>query len=743
MTRQAPDWLDYEADHYALYPMLPLLPAGHPRWDICRFARGDSTANYRGYGARWAVMAGRLYLKGFGGYAEDGYGLGPPFRTEGARRAIGMIDVHEVDTPVLATWITCDLVCPSGEAAGTQWEDFIPQSFILFRVVRGTVIAQMLAPNEQRSRDADFRGQTSLLDEHPCGEGASDPEVAPAPGGDLGRALIEPGEHAAKRRLAAMLWRAGGADLDVLIPALASTDDPDVLRWIGYAFSRIGPVAACAIPGLIRVLASTSDVDVARAMAYALAGIGPAAASIFATTIPIIEARCDRKAEDQILHFVNQLEPAGQEMIEVLIPGMLASRYAGVQTRIAHVLGKAGLAAVLPLYTAFVAADDDRQRSVLARALGEIGPDAGLALTILLNGLQQARDDDVRAIIAEAVAKIGLSSSASLPVLRVAFRSTADSWALGRIADAAASLGSEAVYFLIEEFEAAGTQAKTAIARTLGELGPSAAQAVAPLAGAAMDSDDNDLIKTVTGTLIKIGAPADTLFTVRIAALQCDPYGYRTKDVLAEMQVAIDSGLRLPDRDVRDLVTLLVAIGESPNGRSLVKMLGSIGKAAAEPLLIALDQVRDRATRLVLLHALGQIGSPAASALDDAVAALAAAETDCERLQIVDDLARMGRPDERHMATLAQVLVRSSFLPVWWRLGLVLARFGAPAVPVLVGILDRATDDGQRRAMENALLDIAVYDASAGTALLAAVRAAAGPRTRQAIQAALNRSLQG
>ncbi|TXN42918.1 HEAT repeat domain-containing protein [Methylobacterium sp. WL7] len=738
MTRQSPDGLDHGSEHYSLYPCLSLLPAGHPRWDHCNIAPGDSTANYRGYSARWMVWNGSLYLKSFGGYADDGFGR--LSRTKVSRRPIGMIDVHEVDTPVPARWISCDLVCPAGRALNTGWSDFIPERFVLFRVVRGLVVAEMSVPNIHRVEDVQFRHGTSLLGGLVAREGHAPPESAPASVKGLARALREPGEGAARRHLAAMLWSASRADLEVLSSALSTSRDPDVLRWTGYTLAGIGPDAADAIPHVMRVLSATADPEIAQAMAYALGGIGPAAAPVFAAMIPIVEACCDGKAADQILHFVDTVASAGPEMIDVLIAGMLASRHRSVRARIAWILGKMGLAAVLPLYAAFLAADDDQQRSALAEALGCVGPGAGIALDALLDTLRQAQHDDVRWLVAEAVSKIGLRSPDSLSALRTAFRAATDNRVLRLLADAAASLGGKAVGFLVEELAAAGKEGRIQIARVLGEIGAEAAPAVGPLAQATTTATSRTLIVEVAASLKKIGAPEDVLFTARIKALGVDRYGHWRLPVLAEMQVALDDGLRLPDQDVRNLVALLVEVGESPIGRCVAKMLGTVGKAAAEPLLIALDQVRDQRTRVVIFHALGQVGEPAGSALDDAVGALSAAADDRVRLQIIDDLVRLGRPDERHMATIAEVLVRSSFLPVWWRLGLVLAAFGAPAVATLVRILDHASDDGLCRAMENALMEAAASDAATGAALLAAVRCAKRPRTIKALQTALNRA---
>lgn len=743
MTRQSPDELEYSGEHYPLYPFPPLLPEGHPRWKHCRIAPGTSTANYRGYRAQWAVRGGRLFLKGFGGYAEEGDGAGPQSGSVERQRTIGMIDVHEVDAAVPATWISCNLVCPVGSAAGTRWDDFIPERFLLLRVVRGTVMAEMSVANTRRAQDMWFCQEKTLLDQLLSDCGASRPALALPALDDLGRALRYPSESVSRRRLAAMLWQAGEADLAVLIPALTLTDDPDIQRWIGYTLARIGPGAIDAIPHLMHVLASTGDPAVAAAMAYALGGIGPAAAPVFAAMIPIVEACCEKRACDQIVHFVDNLAPAGWPVIDRLIAGMLASRDGRVQARISFCLGEMGGAAVLPLYAAFLAAGGDRQRSVLASALGGVGPKAGIALDRLLDGLLHARSDEARAAMAEAIAKIGLRSLDSLPPLRAAFRAAGDSRAVRGIAEAASSLGGAAVGFLVEEFETAGTEeARTQIARALGKLGAAAAPAAGLLAEAIEGSTHDHLIEEVASVLKTIGAPVGLLFTTRIKQLRCDPRGYRSGDVLDEMQATLAAGLRPSERDVQDLVALLVEAGESATGRAVAKMLGVVGKAAAAPLLSALDRVREPGTRRLVLHALGQVGKPADSVLDDAVVALAAANNDRERLQIVDDLRRMGRPDERHMATIAAVLVRSSFLPVWWRLGLVLAEFGGATVATLVGILEGATEDELCRAMENALLEVATSDPSAGPALMAAARTAKSLRTKQALQAALARSLQ-
>ncbi|KZC03453.1 hypothetical protein AU375_00308 [Methylobacterium radiotolerans] len=738
MTRQVADNIILESGPFFLYPMVPLLPDGHPRWDLCEFSYRTSTANYRGYTAKWAIAGGHLYLQEFWGVARED--LDKDDCSEQPERHIGMLDVHEVDTPVPATWFSGDLYCPSGNAPGTDWDYFTPAEFLLFRIARGRVVAHTTVPNTGEEVDEDFDAATALLDRFIEGGGALAPEAAPGPLEGLAEALHDPVGAVASRHLAGLLWHASAADLGTLITALTSVQDPDVLRWIGYALNRIGPDAASAIPDLMHVLASTEDAEVARAMAYAIAGIGPAAAAVFPSVIPLVLARCGRQADRQLELFVDNLEPAGPQMIDVLISGLPAAEGTKLAHDIAFALGRMGLATVLPLYAAFAAASNDGQRSAYARALGRIGPDAGMALDLLLDRLRQVADDDARATMIDALTEIGLRSPSDLDALRTVFRASSNERVLRAAAAAAGTLRTGALDFLIEEFEAGSPACKIPIAKVIGDLGTEAGAAVDTLGRAAEGSTDREELDTLVQALAEIGTPADVLFTARVTALKHAPRGSWVSDGLIGMQKALDAGLRLPEHQIRDLVAALVKHWDTRVKRQIARMLGSIGKPAAEPLLSALDHVQDQDTRTVIFYALGLIGEPAQAAVDDVVIALSKADNDRLRLQLVDDLVRMGQPDERHMTTLVDVLVRSSFRPVWWRLGGVLAGFGAPAVVTLVQVLEHASDDGLCAAMENALLEVAASDAASRAALLAAVRHVAQPRTRSAIQAALNQS---
>lgn len=738
MTRQIPDRIQLDSGCYSLYPCLPLLPAAHPRWEMCQFGPGDSTANQRGYTARWAIDDGRLFLTGCGGSAAAASDFGWSSQSDEPRQRIGMIDIHEVETPIPATWISGDLTCPSSETFGRPLGEPIPVYFRLLRLERGMVVADLIVANTERVVDSCFRHTTERLNQAVTKRAVSVSWHVPNPVPGLAEALQSPIGTEPRPRLAALLWRAGRMDFDLLMSALRSVADPDVRRWIAYALGRIGSEAAPAVPILMHLLRAADDPAIVKALAFALAGIGLPAASKIPDIIPLVEARGGEHANAQIRLLIDSLQAKGAGAIDIFIAGLLASQSASTRHRIANGLGQIGFPAVQPLCTAFLAADNDGERADLAWALGRVGHDASPALGLLLDGLGDLQEDTARATFAAAIASIGLRSPASLASLCAAFRLARDVRALGHLADAIASLGSGAVTILIQEFETAASElAKTEIARVLGGLGPAAAPAVDCLVAAAAKSADGTFLKQVVEALRKIGAPAELLATVRIAALQQCPKGYWAEGILKELQ----SGAIPSEEAVWDLVGLLVETGECKAGRLMARALGAMGAIAVDPLLLALGQVRNDERRLLIIYTLGLIGPPAAAAIDDVVAAMDAADTDSLRLQLVDDLRRLGRPHERHLHTFIGILNRSSFSPVWWRLGLVIAGFGPLAVTPLVTLMEGTQDDCLHRAIRNALSEIGATAISAAPTLLAAMQTATDPRTRSALADALRACL--
>ncbi|GJE42380.1 HEAT repeat domain-containing protein [Methylobacterium soli] len=678
MTRPFPDHLDTKAGTYLLWTFLPILPPGDPRWDRCSFVGGSSTADARGYGAGWEIRGRRLYLTRFGGSVrpDDPYHQyrksldGAP----GGKIQVGMPDVHEVDEPVFASWVTADLNGASRERLDGSYIDGPPRVFHLFRVERGRIVADVTMSNRHYWDETEVGHTQALLDAEVAERGStSTAQVEPARVRGLADALARQyGAADDLRPLARLLWQAGSSNLDDLIAGFTANRDPDVRRWVAYALGRIGAEAAPAVPMLTEALQVTEHNGVLRAVAYALASIGVPAAATLPVMIAVMEARFGSDGNRQIRLLIDQLGAAGEGSIGVLITGLLMAQCGSTPYHIADVLGRMGPVAVPPLIKAYKATETEAQRAYLARAFGRVGRDAGPALHLLLDGLEHLQQDWAREVFAEALAAIGLRSSVSLAPLRTAFRAARNRQALSRIAGAMASLGSDAVGTLIEEFEAAdganGTIVRTELAKTLGAFGPAAASAVECLATAAGNASDGALVQEAAEALRKIGAPDALLATIQTAALKHERGSYSTIDILKKMRPGV-----VPTAEaIRDLVALLVVHGMDPSGRHIAGLLGAMGAPAVEPLLSALAQAEEPRTRRVIVNALGQIGPPAAAALDAAVQELAAAQDDSTRLQLVDDVRRLGKPGPEHLETLIEVMRRSAFVPVWWRLGLVL-----------------------------------------------------------------------
>ncbi|WP_238232720.1 HEAT repeat domain-containing protein [Methylobacterium thuringiense] len=723
-----PDRLVDGASSYSLHAFPPLLPPGDPRWERCRFAPGHSTANQRGYGAAWTIDRERLLLTSFGGAVSIGW----PAQ---GRLRVQMRDVHEVDGPVPATWISGDLYGASVECIADPYREHVPCRFRVFRVVSGRVIAAATFENEERITDIDFayvmaeRMASHFRDSRCEALRIADPSV---PGLADGLAMVS---ETGPSRLADLLWQAGAADLPVLISALPYAIEADVARWVAYALGRIGPHANAAIPALLDMLRRAQDEDVLKAAAYALGGIGAAVAPRLATVVALLERRRGHATTDQVGTLIRQLRPMAAEAVKPLIDALMITREPATRYHIAYALGKIGASAVPPLVAALGGASDE-QLIGIARAFEEIGPDARVALAGLLDVLEATQDDHLRRSIADALAVIGLRARVSLAPLRATFRQTTNRDVMNALAAAMATLGRDAVEPLMQDFvDAQSASPRLALARAIGNVGTPAASAAVLLADAAETSSDGDLIVELADALLKIGASASRTATVQIAALRTMRDAYDVERMLGRMVPGV-----VPSASaIGDLTTLLHEWSHRPFGRRMAELLGAIGNAACEPLLAALAAAPPEPARVLIVHALGLIGASAATAIDDVVNALSKAASDQVRLQIIDDLRRLGKTNSDHLSSLIAAFDKSSFLPVLWRLGLVLAEIGPPAVAPLIKRLKATHDAGRQRAIGNALGEIGYAAASAIPAIQVALQSTRDVETRNTLATALRR----
>lgn len=748
MTRQIPDRLEADGEGYFLTSCPPILPAGHPLWRRCRFLRGSSTAHVRGYVAQWLIRDGQLFLAGFGGNvaASDGQTAWSRGHLGGEEPSgpIGMAEVYECTGPVPATWLSADLRSHSvrGSTARSHGET-IPESFRLVRIVNGRVTAAMRLSNHEERVEISQDEARALLDGHRTGKETRwspyEHRASPVPG--LFEVLAGGASGTAPADLAGLLWCTGPADLEALAAGFQRSRDHDRRRWIAYAAGRIGTEAAPLAPELASALAATTDSDSVEALAYALAGIGGPAAIHLPAVIVRVEALCGPGHHSQVALMIERIGAAGSEAIHPLLTALAAARDPNIHARLAHALGTIGPTATGPLVAAFRGAGKAQQRATLARALGSIGPAAAPALGDVVEAIAAAADDPARAALAEALTAIGLRSPASLGPLRDALRASRDLQTLRRIVEAMASLGPVALPILLAEFDASqDPAARTALAEGLGGFGREAGAASASLGAAVGANDDAALGTALAEALRMIGAPAALLATAQIAAATLAPRASGTEAILRR----IARGVIPSPAAIQGLADLLAVYGESALGRHMAQLLGAMGAAAIEPLSAALASAPNEPVRLLILHALGLIGPAAVDArealIESLVEALAGATEDRVRLQIVDDLRRIGPAPVQHLETLLAVMNRSGFAPVQWRLGLVIAEIGVPAVAPMVALLEKTSDGDRRRALGNALGQMGATAVDAAPALMAAMRTANDPRTREILASALRRT---
>ncbi|WHQ68599.1 HEAT repeat domain-containing protein [Methylorubrum extorquens] len=615
-----------------------------------------------------------------------------------------MREVHEVDTPIPASWVTTDLVCASAATIGdTNWSR-VPRSFRFFRIVHGRVLADVSVANEHRIPDDCWDDGKQLLDAHCAAHGIVPTIRVP----DLPRvaglaAALAPDAAAPQVQVAALLWRAGRADLDLLVTAFESNRDPDVRRRIAYALARLGPDASTAVPMLTAALQAPNGHALTYAIGYALASIGAPAAPALKLVATALEATGRRGVDMQIRMLIDAVAAEDERATERLVELLPVLQQSTVLRYVGRKLAEFGPHVLPRVIEIFRSARDDEQREELAYVLRAFGSEGAPALDCLLEALSRTQSDDLRGALCEAINVIGLRSLEALPVVLEAFRSCRNEWPMGRFCDLLGNFGSSAVDALAKEFQAARNDgARTVLAKALGRIGPAAIASAECLSAAAATSDNEVLLRALAEALGRIGAPTETGFTAQVAALQASRFEYDRERIIK----VLDPGSAPPLAAIEDLAEILVDARESPANRNLAVVLSGIGARALAPLISALSRSQADESRVLIAHALGRMGAEAAPAMNGLVAALMAAEGDRVRLQIVDEVRRIGRPSAAHLDGLIHLLRRSSELPVLWRLSLAIADVGELAIEPLAGLRDATQNNELRRAITNALSQV-------------------------------------
>jgi HEAT repeat protein len=287
-----------------------------------------------------------------------------------------------------------------------------------------------------------------------------------------------------------------------------------------------------------------------------------------------------------------------------------------------------------------------------ASALGDIGA-ASAAAVDALTSLLKDPDEGVRREAAEALGKIGPEAKGSILALIAALNDSAGSvtthaaWALSQ-------MGPAAVEPLIASLNDKNLQHLAVV--ILGDMGPAAKSAAAPLAKLLVEPDlDTALGREVILTLAKFGPAADEAVPTLIDILKDEKSPLRPaaawalgkigarqamflliqalpKDESPEMQIVAPIALLLlnPDKEAFINVAVPRLIGLLTHESSVVRheaaaTLASIGPKAAPAigqLAVGLADA-DPALRSEYLSALGAIGPEAAEALSVIIPELA------------------------------------------------------------------------------------------------------------------------
>ncbi len=310
-------------------------------------------------------------------------------------------------------------------------------------------------------------------------------------------------------------------------------------------------------------------------------------------------------------------------------------------------------------------ANGEKLRVAAIQALGGFGAAAVPAVPALTDALGEG-DGLTRWFAAGVLGEIGPDAKAAVPALIDLLRSK------GEVPAAPGSMGFGGV-------EIKPDRLAVVAAKALGQIGPDARAAVAPLTQALADPDEA-LRAEAAEALGRIGPAATEAVPALVRALSDSGWlvGEKASEALGQIGAAavpaLVEALRGRDPDVR---------------RRAIASLGGVGPeaAAALPDLVRALADPDEETRTVAAEAIGPIGNgPAVAA---AVPGLIAALKDPDRLvrkNATEAIGKVGSRDDRVTPALA-LMMRDSDKDVRLAASQALATLGMPAFPALRALL--------------------------------------------------------
>jgi HEAT repeat protein len=416
----------------------------------------------------------------------------------------------------------------------------------------------------------------------------------------------------AARELGAIARR-DGAIVTALRSAL-DDDDSRVRRSAATALGQIGPGAAGATPQLVERL-QDDDPEVVRSSTAALGLIGRRASRASRDLKPLL---ADSSPELR-LAAADALGRIGRESVAstTALVALLGHARAPMRMAAAQALGRIGADAAksVPELIKRLGDDDPQVRLAAAEALGRIGQKAVPGLIVAMN----AGNPVFLQSVVEALARVG---QPAVPALVETLEDEAQSLlARQHAAKALARIGNgknNVVPPLLKRLEDGNSLVRIAVVEALGNLGPQAGDAAAPLLALIDDRDEDDLVREYAITaLARVASDAPDV-NARLVEAVAD-----SNSRISGAAVAALMEIRARDRQVTPVSLLAGQLRDADPALRLAAAnrladLGPYGREAVPALAGTLgDDASGVELRIAVARALGMIGPAAETALPE------------------------------------------------------------------------------------------------------------------------------
>jgi HEAT repeat protein len=469
-----------------------------------------------------------------------------------------------------------------------------------------------------------------------------------------------------------ILGHMGVAAASVVPDLLVSLADQDeqVVRAAATALGNVHSNAAVCVPAIRKLLASDS-VPVRIVASRALGEFGPEAISAVAALLPLLKdshaqvraaaagalgATKDGRVEvvgaliglfsDEnaavTVKAANGLSQIGEAAVPALVRTLKDENF---RTLAIEILGPEARAAVPSLLELMTRADVNAAvRHEAMIALGLMGPSASSAAPRLLDILSSPAAAELHPAAAWVLARMG--EKKALPMLKTLAGETQDeqtqraiAWALVTLEPGNPENAAKALPYLTKSTSSDRALVRKESLAALAKLGPLAAEAI-PVVLERAEKDADDAVRAeALQALAEIGAPADKVLLVAVAAFS---------DSATEVRMAARYVLGRLGTDAKQMEAQLqeaIRVGSGferiLSAWALVNVAPSAEHSAlALPLILSASQHPEAGIRAEVAKTLGEIGASSSEARQ-ALEALSADDDESVRMAARNALTRL------------------------------------------------------------------------------------------------------